>query len=87
MMNLVPRLDEPEQPAALYHGLADVASDSATGPPRLFFHPLPGRRPRPARPAEWFRSFIEVRDAEGAERALVSAVGERVATHNQLADM
>src|SRR5262249_16783000 len=26
MMNLVPRLDEPERPAALYHGLADVAS-------------------------------------------------------------
>ncbi len=86
MMNLVPRLDEPEQPAALYHGLADVASDSATGPPRFPLDPLPGTPPEPARLAEWFRSFIEVRDAEGAERALVSAV-RAGATHNQLADM
>jgi len=86
MMNLVPRLDEPEQPAALYHGLADVASDSAMGPPRFPLDPLPGTPPEPARLAEWFRSFIEVRDAEGAERALVSAV-RAGATHNQLADM
>jgi nitrite reductase/ring-hydroxylating ferredoxin subunit len=86
MMNLVPRLDEPEQPAALYHGLADVASDSATGPPRFPLDPLPGTPPEPARLAEWFRSFIEVRDAEGAERALVSAV-RAGATQNQLADM
>jgi nitrite reductase/ring-hydroxylating ferredoxin subunit len=86
MMNLVPRLDESEQPAALYHGLADVASDSATGPPRFPLDPLPGTPPEPARLAEWFRSFIEVRDAEGAERALVSAV-RAGATHNQLADM
>ncbi len=86
MMNLVPRLDEPEQPAALYHGLADVASDSATGPPRFPLDPLPGTPPEPARLAQWFRSFIEVRDAEGAERALVSAV-RAGATQNQLADM
>jgi nitrite reductase/ring-hydroxylating ferredoxin subunit len=86
MMNLVPRLDESEQAVALYHGLADVASDSATGPPRFPLDPLPGTPPEPARLAEWFRSFVEVRDAEGAERALVSAV-RAGATPNELADM
>ena len=86
LMNLVPRLDEPERAAALYHGLSDVASDSATGPPRFPLDPLPGHPPEPERLAQWFRSFIEVRDAEGAERALVSAV-RAGATPTELADM
>ncbi len=73
-MNLVPRLEPAERPAALYHGLADVASDSAGEPPRFPLAPLPGRTAAPARLTGWFRRFIEVRDAEGAERALVSAV-------------
>jgi hypothetical protein len=34
----------------------------------------------------WFRGFVEVRDAEGAERALVSAIGAG-ASQEQLADM
>jgi nitrite reductase/ring-hydroxylating ferredoxin subunit len=73
-MNLLPRLEPPERAAALYHGLADVASDSAGMPPRFPLEPLPGRAPAPERLASWFRRFVEVRDAEGAERALVSAV-------------
>ncbi len=73
-VNLAPRLDPVDRPAALYHGLADVAADSAVGPPRFPLEPLPGRAPRPVRLAAWFRRFVEVRDAEGAERALVSAV-------------
>jgi nitrite reductase/ring-hydroxylating ferredoxin subunit len=73
-MNLLPRLEPPERAAALYHGLADVASDSAGMPPRFRIDPLPGRAPAPKRLASWFRRFVEVRDEEGAERALVSAV-------------
>jgi nitrite reductase/ring-hydroxylating ferredoxin subunit len=73
-MNLLPRLDPGDRAAALYHGLADVASDSAMQPPRFPLDPLPGRAPDAARVAVWFRRFIEVRDPEGAERALVSAV-------------
>ena len=85
---LVPRPDDarlPDEPraaarrrraaAALYHGLADVAADSARmEPPRFPLEPLPGGEAEPARLARWFRRFVEVRDAEGAERALVSAV-------------
>jgi nitrite reductase/ring-hydroxylating ferredoxin subunit len=86
LMNLVPRLDEEERAAALYHGLADVASDSAGEEPRFPLEPLPGEEVEPARLARWFRGFIEVRDAEGAERALVSAV-RAGASPEQLADM
>jgi nitrite reductase/ring-hydroxylating ferredoxin subunit len=85
-MNLVPRLELEDRGAALYHGLADVASDSVMGPPRFPLDPLPGVIPEPSRLALWFRSFIEVRDAEGAERALVSAV-RGGASPSQLADM
>ncbi len=84
--NLAPRLETPERAAAFYHGLADVASDSAGDAPRFPLEPLPGGAPDPARLAAWFRNFIDVRDAEGAERALVSAV-RGGASPQQLADM
>jgi nitrite reductase/ring-hydroxylating ferredoxin subunit len=86
LMNLVPRLESEERAAALYHGLADVASDSAGEEPRFPLEPLPGDEVEPARLARWFRGFVEVRDAEGAERALVSAV-RAGASPEELADM
>src|ERR671914_1921673 len=85
-MNLVPRLDLADRAVALYHGIADVASDSAMQPPHFALDPLPGRPPDAARLALWFRNFVDVRDAEGAERALVSAVRSG-ATPQALADM
>jgi nitrite reductase/ring-hydroxylating ferredoxin subunit len=86
LMNLVPWLDADERSAALYHGLADVASDSAGMEPRFPLDPLPEGDAEPSRLARWFRRFIEVRDAEGAERALVSAVRSG-ASKAELADM
>ena len=85
-MNLVPRLDPGDRAAALYHGVADVAADSAMDAPRFPLDPLPGAVPGPERLALWFRRFVEVRDAEGAERALVSAV-RAGASPQALADM
>jgi nitrite reductase/ring-hydroxylating ferredoxin subunit len=85
-MNLAPRLESGERVAALYHGLADVALDSAGEPPHFSLDPLPGATAEPARLARWFRRFIEVRDAEGAERVLVSAV-RTGASPAELADM
>jgi hypothetical protein len=82
----VPRLDPEERAAALYHGLSDVASDSAGEAPRFPLEPLPGADTDPARLGRWFRRFVEVRDAEGAERALVSAV-RAGASQTELADM
>ena len=84
-MNLVPRLEGEERAAALYHGLADVAADSAVEAPRFPLEPLPGDAD-PARLGRWFRGFVEVRDAEGAERALVSAV-RAGASQEELADI
>src|SRR5579884_4062190 len=86
LMNLVPRLEPRERAAALYHGLADVAGDSVREPPRFALTPLPGRTGDQAQIARWFRQFVEVRDAEGAERALVSAV-RAGASPRELADM
>ena len=85
-MNLAPRLDPSERAAALYHGLADVAADSAGDAPHFPLEPLPGGVPEPSRLAAWFRRFVDVRDAEGAERALVSAV-RGGASAEELADM
>jgi nitrite reductase/ring-hydroxylating ferredoxin subunit len=84
-MNLLPRLEDDERAAALYQGLADVASDAAGMEPRFPLDALPGSAD-PSRLARWFRGFVEVRDAEGAERALVSAV-RAGASQRELADM
>ena len=86
LMNLAPHLDPVDRAAALYHGLADVASDSAGMAPHFALDPLPGEGPEPGRLAGWFRRFVDVRDAEGAERALVSAVRSG-ASRTELADM
>jgi nitrite reductase/ring-hydroxylating ferredoxin subunit len=85
-VSLAPRLDADDRAAALYHGLADVASDSAGVTPRFPLDPLPSDGAGPDRLARWFRRFVEVRDAEGAERALVSAV-RAGASPTELADM
>src|SRR5206468_12365401 len=86
LMNLLPRLDADDRAVALYHGLADVAEDSAEEPPRFALAPLPSTELEPMRLARLFRRCIEVRNAEGAERALVSAVRSG-ATSAELADM
>ncbi|MGH7779552.1 MAG: Rieske (2Fe-2S) protein, partial [Candidatus Binataceae bacterium] len=75
MMNLLEWLDPRDRPRALYHGLAAVAEDCDGNPPRFVVRPLPGAKD--ARPAEfkrWLRGFVEVRDAEGAERCITTAV-------------
>ena len=84
--NLAPRLDDADLPVALYHGLADVSAESAGEPPRFPLDPLPSAAADPAQLALWFRQFLEVRDEEGAERALVSAVRAN-ASPTELADM
>jgi len=75
MRNLVPRLDPSDRPRAVYHGLAAVAADCEGMPPRWVIAPLPGSAGQDVEAVErWLRQFIEVRDGEGAERAIVSAV-------------
>lgn len=78
-MNMTPLLDIEERSRALYHGLSAVARDTAGRAPRFPVRPLPGATPDSATLKRWFRQFIEVRDAEGAERCIVSAVRANLA--------
>lgn len=74
MGNVAPALDPGDRMLALYHGVVNVARDCAGQPPRHFLDPLPGDEVPQQRLTAWFRQFIEVRDGDGAERALLSAV-------------
>ena len=51
-----------------------MARDTAGRPPRFPVRPLPGATPDAATLKRWFRQFVEVRDADGAERCIVSAL-------------
>jgi nitrite reductase/ring-hydroxylating ferredoxin subunit len=85
-MNLLPHLAPEDRPRALYHGLSAVARDSEGMAPRFIVQPLPNASTDLATLARWFRQFIEVRDSEGAERCVVSAI-RAGATPEELADM
>jgi nitrite reductase/ring-hydroxylating ferredoxin subunit len=80
MGNLLPKLHPEDQVLALYHGLVNVASDCAGQPPRFALDPLPTRDvPLAADHVQrWFRQFIDVRDADGAERALLTVIASAV---------
>ena len=72
--NMLPHLSEEDRPRALYQGLLHVARECAGRAPRFTVDPLPTTETRPEVFAGWFRNFINVRDDEGAERCLVTAI-------------
>jgi nitrite reductase/ring-hydroxylating ferredoxin subunit len=74
MANILPELRPEDQPLALYHGLVHVARDCANQPPRFDLDPLPTAAVPVDRLKVWFRRFVEVRDSEGAERTLRTAI-------------
>lgn len=74
MANVVPYLDDDDRVLALYHGMVNVAGDCAGQPPHFTLDPLPTEDVAPERIKAWFRSFAEVRDRDGAERALLTAI-------------
>ena len=84
-MNLIPWLDETDRSLALFHGLADVASDTADMSPRFNPRPLPNDETDIPTLKAWFRQFVEVRDAQAGERAIVSAL-RAGADDKQIAD-
>ena len=84
--NIQERLNEEDGPRALYQGLRQVASECAGRPPRFLVDPLPTGETRPEVFKDWFRSFIEVRDDEGAERSLRTAI-ELGISQREIADM
>ncbi|HLF89589.1 MAG TPA: Rieske (2Fe-2S) protein [Anaerolineales bacterium] len=86
MMNLLPHLHAEDRARALYQGLSAVTRETTGNAPRFVVSPLPGDPENVATLKRWFRQFIEVRDDEGAERCVVSAL-RAGATPVQMADM
>ena len=84
--NILDRLDAEDRPRALYQGVRQVASECAGRPPRFLVDPLPTGETRPEVFKDWFRRFIEVRDDEGAERSLRTAIDLGI-SQRQIADM
>ena len=84
--NILRYLYPDDGPLALYQGIRHVASECAGQPPRFLVDPLPTGETRPEVFKEWFRGFIEVRDDEGAERCLRTAI-ELGVSQRQIADM
>ncbi len=74
LANLLPLLDPEDRPRALFHGLDAVSRDTTGSAPRFVLQPLPGVTPDVATLTRWLRQFLAVRDDEGAERVVVSAV-------------
>ena len=85
-MNMLPRLHADDRPRALFQGLAAVARDTAGMAPRFGVRPLPTLDADIATLKQWFRQFIEVRDDEGAERCIISAI-RAGASGREMADM
>ncbi len=86
MMSMLPYLDAEDRPYALYHGLSAVAQDCASMPPRFKIFPLPEPWPDLSTLKRWFRQFIESRDAQAAERCIVTAV-KLGADNREIADI
>ena len=84
--NILPELEEDDRPRALYQGLLHVSRECAGKPPRFPVDPLPTGQARPDVFEGWFRRFIEVRDTEGAERCLRTAVDVGL-TPREMADI
>jgi nitrite reductase/ring-hydroxylating ferredoxin subunit len=72
--NILPHLAAEDRPRALYHGLLHVARECSGQPPRFLVAPLPSGETRPEVFKQWFRHFIDVRNAEGGERCLCTAI-------------
>lgn len=74
MTNMLPHLKDEDRVLALYHGLSHVARDTVMQAPHFQLDELPTRDVPPERLKSWLRGFVEVRDRDGAERALLTAI-------------
>ncbi|MGH9911403.1 MAG: Rieske (2Fe-2S) protein [Nitrososphaeraceae archaeon] len=87
MMNIATLcLDDNDKLHALYHGLSAVALDCVSSPPRFTVTPLPKPWPDLSTLKNWFRQFVDSRNATAAERCLVTAIHAE-ADAVQIADM
>jgi nitrite reductase/ring-hydroxylating ferredoxin subunit len=76
--SILPHLAPEDRPLALFHGLVRVAEDAAGQPPHFELEPLPSTNVPLPRLNAWFRRAVEVRDVDGAERVLQTAIARGV---------
>lgn len=74
MANVHDDLAVADRPRALYTGVRHVAEDCANEPPRFSQYQFANSDLSYERLKSWFRETCEVRDADGAERCLLTAV-------------
>ncbi|UIO99509.1 Rieske (2Fe-2S) protein [Halobaculum sp. CBA1158] len=74
MANRLSDLDEQDRKRALYQGLTEVAGDCDGEPPKFDQEAFAATDVPFERLLAWFRENVEVRDADGAERVLRTAV-------------
>jgi nitrite reductase/ring-hydroxylating ferredoxin subunit len=82
----LPALAPEDRPLALFHAAVRVAEDTRNRAPRFDLEPLPATRVSADRLKAWFRRAIEVRDQDGAERILQTAIAAG-ASPTTLADL
>ena len=74
MANVSDHLLGDERIAPLYQGAVQIASDTSGQPPRIPLRPLESREIPRGSLRRWFRYLVEVRNADGAERTLLTAI-------------
>ena len=74
LANLIDDLEGKDRRRALYHGSMHVASDCAGEPPKFDQPAFKNKDVPPERLKSWFRENVEVRDEDGTERVLRTAI-------------
>lgn len=86
MGNLLPVLTPDDCSLALYHGLLHVAANVAGQRPHFELDPLPTENLPLGTLKGWLRQFAEVRDRDGVERVVLTAI-QQEAGPAEVADM
>jgi nitrite reductase/ring-hydroxylating ferredoxin subunit len=74
MANLYSQVGGRDKRRAMFLGVREVADDCAGEPPRFQQYAFDNRDLSKDRLKSWFRESVEVRDSDGAERCLLTAV-------------
>ncbi|MWG35631.1 Rieske (2Fe-2S) protein [Halomarina oriensis] len=75
MANLYDEVGDRDKRRAMFMGVREVADETAGEPPRFQQYAFDNRDLSKSRLKAWFRNCVEVRDRDGAERVLLTAIG------------
>jgi nitrite reductase/ring-hydroxylating ferredoxin subunit len=74
MGNILPYLTDEERIVPLYQGVLHVADDCSNEPPQVLLQPLGASTVSLTALKRWLRRWVEVRDRDGAERCVLTAL-------------